>query len=271
MSLTKIDNIVTVGASITDSQWWTWKDFLEFDSGLNLTNLAIRGCGNEFMVHQLMNNSKYITEKTIVIIMFTNVDKFDWYVHPSTFELLSKEKHKPIDFGDRYGFWCTGSWFPEQKQIFKNNFYSEDYFTVKTIQQILLAQQLQQVHKFKLIITFDSPAWTYTEQELNQITEGKSITNEKNVLLNGPLSKKWATSLDKDFFNLDSTSLIGYCMKNNLLWHNKLFKGHPPSGSHYKWYQDVLLPQIQKYINVELSSDYLDKIETMDELWQEKF
>lgn len=271
MSSTKINHIVTLGASITDSQWWTWKDFLEMDSGLKLTNLAIRGCGNEFMVHHLINNSKRLDERSVVIIMFTNVDKFDWYVHPDTFRLLSEEKHKPIDFGNQHGFWCTGSWFPEQKQVYKDNFYSEDYFTVKTIQQILLAQQLQQVYKFKLIITFDSPAWTYTEQELNQITEGKSINKRRNVLLNGNLASKWAPTLDDEFFNIDRTSLIGYCMENNLSWHNKTFKGHPPSGSHYAWYLAVLLPQIQKYIDVKTSTDYCDKIETMDELWQEKF
>jgi hypothetical protein len=267
MSLININKIVVAGASITNSPWWTWKDFLQNDTKLPIIDLSVRGCGNEFIVHNLVKNQSKLDSNTLVIAMLTSIDKFDWYVQQEKFFSLSEQKHKPIEFSNNTGFWCTGSWFPDTKEIFKNNFYSEDYFVVKSIQQIFLLDQLSKKLGFKLITVFDSPIWTYTEQELDKMVTGINLDKKLNGMLDFELSKLWMPMLDSCQLDITDSSLIGYCIKNNLPWGNIVNGSHPPAGSHHKWYKNILLPKIKKYIDQTVNLDYSKKIHIMDEIW----
>ena len=267
MAMSEIKKIIVLGASLTDSNWWTWKDFVEMDTGCKLVNLAKKGCGNEFMTHSLVKNKNLLDENTLVIAMLTSIDKFDWFVGVNEFNKLLNEKHAPIDFGKHNGFWCTGCWFPGKKQIYHDNFYNEDYFVTKTIQQILLFERLSEIYKCKIIITFDSPVWTYTEKELLSL----SINETQNKLLSHTLSDHWAEVLNQEYVNITRKSLIGFCMIENLPWFDQHYKAHPPAGSHYKWYRNVLSVELQKYINFDFNDDYIEKIKTMDNLWQQEF
>jgi len=272
MSFKNINQIICVGASITDSPWWTWKDYLQIESKLKVINLAVKGCGNEFMINNLILNKNKLNDKTLVIVMFTNIDKFDWFVEKDKFIELQEEKHKPINFSNQNGFWCTGSWFPKDKKIFKDIFYSEDYFVVKTIQQILILEQLKKIYNFQLILTFDSPIWTYTEQEINHITTDiKKYNKNENLLLESCLSKIWKNLLDKKYIKISNKSLIGYCIKNQIPWQNETHGAHPSPISHYKWYKDILSPEVKKYISIDETLCYEDKLQSMEKIWQKKY
>lgn len=272
MSPKKINQIISVGASITDSPWWTWKDCLQIESKIKVINLAVKGCGNEFMINNLLLNKNRLNENTLVVIMFTNIDKFDWFVEKDKFIELQEEKHKPIDFSKKNGFWCTGSWFPKDKKIFRDIFYSEDYFVVKTIQQILLLNELEKIYKFKLVVTFDSPIWTYTEQEIiHNVNDITRYNKKENNLLTNPLSKIWKNLLDKKYIEISDKSLIGYCIKNNLPWQNEFYGPHPAPISHYKWYKDILVSEVSKYIDLDVNLDYIDKLKSMEKIWKKEY
>jgi len=261
-----IKKIVVFGASITSSPWWTWKDFLEMESGLPVIDLSQRGAGNEYMANSLLDVD--IDEHTLVVGMLTNVDKFDWYVEDEQFRDLQQEKHQPIPVGKNSGFWCTGSWFPGKKEIYKENFFSLDYFCTKTIQQTLLIKSICKDRGSRVEVFFDSPVWNYSEQQLNNWAEhGKAL--EKVYMLDFPLSSKWKILLDDRCTNLYDTSLIGYCIKNNLSWHNRFYKVHPPSSSHWRYYNDIMKPVLQKELLLVPQKNIQEKIDEMDRLWKE--
>jgi hypothetical protein len=117
----------------------------------------------------------------------------------------------------------------------------------------------------RLEILFDSPIWNYTEQELNHSVHGKVISS-KIDLLNMPLTKIWAKFLTDE--ERTSQGFIGYCWENNLEWANKHYKGHPPSSSHWQFYNDVIKTKLEHYITLAPLPELTDKIFNMDKLWK---
>jgi hypothetical protein len=264
-----VNNILVAGASITASPWLTWKDFLEIESNLPVRNLSVKGIGNEFMVVSILKNSELITPGTLVIVMLTNVDKFDWYVEGNTYCELTQQKHQPIPISKNSGFWCTGSWFPETKSIFKDKFYSLDYFCSKTIQQILLLQTVCQEKNCTLQILFDSPVWNFTEQDINAIGANKlTIKDAKQDLLKLPLTQIWASQINQDIKN--ARGLIGYCWDHNLDWYNSHYRGHPPSSSHWEYYSTVVKSALEPWIKFNDCKKIIEpKIKKFTEVWNQ--
>jgi len=260
-----IDKIFIFGASNTQSMWWTWKDFLEIESDIVINDLSRKGVGNTYMINSLIDQS--FDENSLIIGMLTNVDKFDWYVEGEKYHHLCSEKHPPIAVGPNSGFWCTGSWFPLEKQYYLEHFYNLDYFAAQTVQQICLLKYLAAQRACKLEIYFDSPIWSYTEQDLNQM-----VISDQNIpsrrLLDLPLTKKWSKLLDSNEINHYDSSLIGYCWKKKLPWANNFYKGHPPSSSQWQFYQEVVRPRLSKYLNLSPAKNIESKITKMDVIWQ---
>jgi hypothetical protein len=259
-----IDKIFVFGASITQSAWWTWKDFLEIESGITVINLSVRGAGNTYMVNSLVDQP--IDANSLVVGMFTNIDKFDWYVEGDTFQQLSTEKHPPIAVDSNAGFWCTGSWFPGQKQLYEKTFYSLDYFAAQTIQQICALRHLCAKKQCRLEIFYDSPIWSYTEQDLNAMSNTKCRLDPRDIL-SLPLTKKWAPLLDDFDIDIDSSSLIGFCWEHHLEWGNSFYKGHPPSSSHMRFYREVMCPRLQSYLSLDPLRNLDRQIAEMDKIW----
>jgi hypothetical protein len=264
-----VTNILVLGASITASPWLTWKDFLEIESGLPVQDFSIKGVGNEFMTLSVLKNPKLITADTLVIVMLTNVDKFDWYVEGQEYHDLSQQKHQPIPISPNSGFWCTGSWFPDKKSIFKDHFYNLDYFCSKTIQQILLLQKICQQQNAVLQILFDSPIWNFTEQDINAIGSNTvTLADVKKELLDLPLSRIWANYIDQDLKK--STGLIGYCWEQKLDWYSPRYRGHPPSSSHWEYYTNIVKPSLASVIKFNNCKNLLDsKIKKFGKIWNQ--
>lgn len=262
--------IIVIGASITSSPWFTWKDFLEIESGITATDLSRRGAGNEYMVTALAQHASQLDSDTLVFVMMTNVDKFDWYVEGSRYESLLSEKHLPSPISDSSGFWCTGSWFPLEKELYKEKFYSLDYFCTKTIQQIILAKSICQQRGATLELLFDSPIWNYTEQDLTACTQGKNPDTYYQHLLKLPLSSIWAQNLSSTELNLSHNSLIGHCWQQNLPWENDKFSMHPPSGSHWSFYDKIIRPRISDKLSLHSDADLQNKIQKLDKAWNKK-
>lgn len=263
-----ISNIMVFGASITDSPWYTWKDFLEIESKLPVTNMATKGSGNEFMINLMCKHIKKINTNTLVIIMFTNIDKFDWYVEGNLFKELKNEKHPPKAISNKSGFWCTGSWFPKQKSKFYDLYYSQDYFCAKTIQQIILFRQICELAGAQYLILFDSPIWNFTEQEINNLCGKTPTTKEyQQNFLDLPLSASWKNLLVNNEKQIQNINLLGYCWNKNLEWYNTNVKSHPPSSSHWLYYQEIIKPKLHKVLKLE-DCDLKEKIQKMDDKWK---
>lgn len=266
-----IKKIIILGGSITSSPWYTWKDFAEIETGLPIVDLSSRGVGNEFMVHSLVKNSDQLGPDALVMCMFTNFDKFDWYIENTKFSDLREEKHPPKPISDHSGFWCTGSWFPLDKAVYRDLFYTHDYFCTKTIQQIMLLHNLVQAKNSNLILLFDSPIWTLTEQDINSIkpdNQVEIIASLKKDYLSLPLSHLWRQYLQQPLIDIEDSSLLGYCWKHDLPWHKDSIRGHPPSSSQWKFYQDIVRPAINHYVPT-YDVDLTKKIQRFDEKWKE--
>jgi hypothetical protein len=116
-------------------------------------------------------------------------------------------------------------------------------------------------------IFFDSPIWSYTEQQLNNhVIYGSAL--EPVPMLDFDLSSKWKHLLSPQEIGLFTRSLIGYCMSNGLQWHNQFYKAHPPSSSHWEYYRNIMSPDIQKHIDLT-THDISNKIKEMDKIWKE--
>lgn len=266
-----IKKIIVLGASITSSPWYTWKDFVEIETGITCYDLSARGVGNEYLVHSLVANRNLLDSNTLVLCMLTSFDKFDWYVADERFRRLQTEKHKPKEISKNTGFWCTGSWFPLEKEIYKQTFYDQDYFCTKTIQQILLLRELSAITDCRLELFFDSPIWSLTEQDINLINPGNQsqiLSTLKKDFLDFPLSSIWKKMLDQSLIDIDDISLLGFCWKHDLLWYNTAVKCHPPSSSQWQFYNNIVKPAINQYIKTD-TIDLTEKIRNFDQKWKE--
>lgn len=262
-----VNNCVIAGASLTNSPWFTWADFLLESTQLPTENFSTQGAGNEYIVASLIKNQEKINQNSLVVVMFTNIDKFDWYVDHDKYRKLLNEKHQPKPISDNSGFWCTGSWFPLDKQIYQELFYSQDYFCAKTVQQILLLWQLCQAKQCNLLILFDSPIWSYTEQLINKIGAEKLDPLAHGLEMSGPYFDMWKQQLDTGMLDNYDRSLLGFCWNNKLAWHNQKMKGHPPSSSHFEFYNQVVRPDLEGVVKLH-DLDYLRaKMKKFDELW----
>lgn len=258
--------IIAAGGSITSGPWFTWADLLETASGLTCKNVGVRGAGNEYIVQSILNDYDSINNETLIVVMFTNCDKFDWYVEDQMYFDLLAEKHPPKAIGKSSGFWCTGSWFPREKELYKKYFYSWDYFCTRTIQQIINLHSICQAKQCGLLILFDSPVWTYPEQLINQLGELNSVTLSTTIT-DLPLTHHWRKLIDTSLLDLDQSSLLGFCWTNQLPWYNSKYKGHPPSSSHYQYYKSMIYPQLNGIIALKDINFLKTKIDHFDKLW----
>jgi hypothetical protein len=241
-------SVVFSGASITNSPWYTWKDFtIERYHIQNPVENSHRGVGNEFIINSTIQKCQEHANP-FVVAMLTNIDKWDWYVQDSTecMRINAHEKHPvrnlqgSISIG---GFWSTGSWFPGVKEHYKKHYYSQDYFAFKTLQNIYCLQQFCKSKNIPCVILFDSPVLNCLEQDINnQDLTYKSLTDNE-------LCRSYTGQID--WSGIYQPGLIGYCMSNSLEWFHSEIKGHPPSLSHLAFAEQHLFPVLDSYFSVK--------------------
>jgi hypothetical protein len=247
----KLNNrpVVVSGASITnDSTWPTWATWVKHRYGLtNITNVSVKGIGNELILLKAIHAAKQLINP-VIVVQLTNVDKWDWYVdNPKLITKINQEKHPitRLSNSDANGFWSTGSHFPLWKEYYKNNYYSIEYQTYKTLQQLQWFQMLCNKQQWQYLVLFDSPILSVTEQQLNigQLTIDECLAM---TLVNNSLSQSIFESTMFD--NIYLPGLIGYACQNNLLWHTDKFKGHPGSLVHYYFTKDIISTDLDKIL-----------------------
>jgi hypothetical protein len=237
------------GASISQTPWPCWKDFIVTRYGLkNIVDNAYRGVGNEFMVESTIHHCNKASNP-YVMIMFTMFDKWDWFVEdPILAKKINQEQRHPLRDLDgeqsTSGYWSTGSWFPEYKEHYLENYYSEKYFLSQTLKNLYVLQQYLKTNSIPNLILFDSPILECTEQGLNtgQITR-------QELVKDNPLAQIWYNQID--WSNIYKPGLIGFCEGNNLEWFGKKAKVHPPSISQLEFCKQKIWPQLDQEFTIK--------------------
>lgn len=257
--------VIFSGASITDSPWYTWKDFVIARYGLTeFVCNAYKGVGNEFIVESTIYNY-HKNPGSMVLVMLTNFDKWDWFVEDTCLaDRINKYEKHPVRAlsGDAslQGYWSTGSWFPTYKKYFYENYYSQYYFIKKTLKDLYILQKYFSDHSIKHLILFDSPIIECEEQTLNTGVIKKIAVVEKDETLN-----YWISMIDWN--NIYRPGLIGFCIENDLKWYNVNFKGHPPSSSHLAFAEKHIFPFLDDVFPV-VGKDLTCTMKIMERLWE---
>lgn len=260
--------VVISGASITnDSAWPTWATWVARRYALhNIVNVSVKGIGNELILLKAVEAAQHLDDP-VIVVQLTNIDKWDWYVEDSELvEQINKEKHPitKLHKDDSYGFWSTGSHFVLWKEYYKNNYYSNEYQSYRTLQLIQWFQLLCKQKNWRYLILFDSPIFSVLEQQLNT----GQLTLEQcsgHTLLQNPLSQAIFDSIDVD--QIYQPGLIGYACCHNLPWYSSQYKGHPGSLVHLHYVKDIVGPQLDKilYPVVEYES-FIDEATLLQKL-----
>lgn len=266
-----VDNLIISGASVTNSPWFTWANHAEeYLQPKTVTNLSIKGCGNKFVALSLINHllNSEIRSNTLVMPMFTCVDKLDLYVGPAQAHKLCNEKHPPINLDAEYckdkqpGFWSTGSHFPGIKELYEKHFLDLDWMTTDTIFTIYNLIKVCDSLKVGLICLFDGDIWNHTERDYNQMVMGG--TCEPRRMLDGELAARYKNLLPDEIKQVDS--LFEYALNKKLPIYNSICKLHPPSDVHLLWFNELILPKIKFKIHA-LNQSYLSKVKKFSDEW----
>jgi hypothetical protein len=136
----------------------------------------------------------------------------------------------------------------------------------QTIINILLFKEIAKKKNCAIEFFFDSPIWNYTEQDLVEMHLQKKHPPARHML-ESTLASRWSGMLDDWLRESQTNSLIGYCWQNDLPWANDYYKTHPPSSSHWQFYNHVMRPRLLKHLALP-QIDLDDKISAMDKVWQ---
>lgn len=239
-------DIVIGGSSITDATAWpTWATWINYRyQPRSFVNTGTKGLGNEAIILRAVEKAKEFADP-VIIVQLTNVDKWDWYIEDKDLlQQMQNEKHTVNFFGNG-GFWSTGSHWPKWKEYYRENYYSTEYFTYRTVQLIHWFQLLCKSHNWQYYIIFDSPIFSVTEQQLNSGNISvEECTSQK--LLENQLVKTVAQWIDTS--NIYLPGIIGYAKLNNHNWHTPTTKGHPGSYVHFEYAMNIIAPVLDKFL-----------------------
>lgn len=251
---TNLDLCVS-GASISRCPWATWVDFLK-DALLpnSVIDHSCKGAGNHYIVRSAIHGLQSQSNRMFLALMLTNFDKYDMWVRDEKCKTLQIEKHPPhwID-GTRatqQGFWCTGSHFPLIKEVYHQNFFDLEISAAQDLTNLLGLIKFCEDKAVPFLIMFDSPVFANTEYQINDWCKKQSPLTDRG-LTESVIVKPLIDALAP--YILDKQGLIGFCIDQGLPWYNSKYGPHPPSISHYLYFQEKILPWItDHYPNLKL-------------------
>lgn len=269
-----VHDLCISGASISRCPWLTWVDCLiETLRPVRVTNHSCKGAGNQYIISSALHALHNKPDNKFLAIMLTNFDKYDMWVSGQQCQDLQGEKHPPHWINGQpaldQGFWCTGSHFPLIKQHYQEHFFNIDLSAAQDLNQTLGLIKYCQEFDIPCLVMFDSPAMSYSEQQINRWYRYQEIPTP--LMIKQSLLVQPAWSVLKSHL-VDESGLIGFCMDNNLPWYNSVYGPHPPSISHYHYFQQQVLPWIRShYPWVELQNldeVFVSMIDRMTDKWQ---
>lgn len=257
-------NLIIGGASNTRGPWPTWADIVCERYNVTAHNVAVKGLGNEAIITTALHKAAEINDKDLFItIMLTTIDKWDWYVDdPDLLKKFDQEKHTitKLSKDSPGGFWGTGIWFPLEKSLYKEKFYSQDYFVMRTLQMIALFKQVCAVNNWRYKILLDSPIWSCLETDLMPDT----VESSSNRLVNTELNKWLYDSLQLE--SIYNPGLIGFLHNNNMPWYSTKYGRHPGTRGHYEFARNILFPELDHCLSIK-NNNIEQFVQVMEKLW----
>jgi hypothetical protein len=260
--------VIISGASNTAGVWPTWADIVQRSYAANFVNIGKKGLGNEAIILRALSSAWSVKPQSniVILIMLTTIDKWDWYIDsPDLLEKFNKEKHTitKLQYDSTGGFWCTGSWFPLEKELYYQNYYNEDYFTLKSLQMLSMFKQVCQQNNWKYHITFDSPIWSMTEKEL---TQKKTVEFDKKLIKTQLCQWLYNSSCASE--NVYEPGLIGFLHQINHPWFSKTLGAHPGSLGHLLFTKEHVFPFLNNFLLSRHNLVSIEKeIHLMNRLW----
>jgi hypothetical protein len=208
-------------------------------------------------------------QNVLCAAMFTSLDKLDMFLSDEQTQMYRDQKHIPIDLKGKPvtggpSFWCTGSHWPLEKQLYLDNFFHP---TIAAVDTIMIFNSLARVCEQKnidLLPLFDSKIWNILERDLNASVKGVAIPDMD--LLADPLVRKFSYMLDSAF--IEFVPLINWAMDNKLPYYNDIHKMHPPSNVHYEWFMQNIMPSlVAKYQITNTTPQFVCMIDRLSREW----
>lgn len=259
-------DIIIGGSSITDTTAWpTWATWINYRyKPQSFINTGTKGLGNEAIILRAIEKAQEFLHP-VIIVQLTNVDKWDWYVEDKNLlEQMQNEKHTVNLFGNG-GFWSTGSHWPKWKEHYRDNYYSLEYFTYRTVQLIHWFQLLCKSMDWEYYIIFDSPVFSVTEQQLNTGVISKDQCGSQ-CLLNNKLVSTVAQWIDTSSIYLPG--IIGYAKLNNHSWYTPSIKGHPGSYVHFEFTKNIIAPTLDNTLEPVMDfADFEEEAKTFQKIF----
>lgn len=260
--------VIIGGASNTSGPWPTWSTIIQEKYSADWVDVSRKGMGNEAIILRALRKAwEYKnTGPIMILIMLTSIDKWDWYIdNAELLEKFNKEKHTVTTLSQNStgGFWCTGAWFPLDKEFFKEHYYNEDYFTLRSLQLISMFKQVCKEQAWDYHIMFDGPIWAMTEQELNQGT----YVNLEPRLIDTELCNWMYKSLNisQDIFE---PGLIGFLYQKSLPWFSQKYKAHPGPTAHLEFVKEHLYFKLDNILKKQNNDQWINTmIQRMEKLW----
>jgi len=271
-----VHNLCISGASISKCPWLTWVDCLiESLNPSTITNHSCKGAGNQFIISSAFHAVCNPGSNKFLAIMLTNFDKYDMWVANELCKELHDEKHPPRWINGQpaqhEGFWCTGSHFPLKKVIYRENFFDLGLAAAQNLNQALGLVKYCQDKNITVLIMFDSPILKYTESQINVFCKNQKKLQEHNLQKHVLVAPAWSVLQS---YILDDQGLIGFCLEHDLPWVSDLYGPHPPSISHLKYFQQKIVPWINKNYPCiklgKLDDTFIEIANRMTTKWQKK-
>ncbi len=260
--------VIIGGASNTNGPWPTWSDIVKQRYHADWVDVSRKGLGNEAIMMKALHaaSTQSATDDIMIVVMLTSIDKWDWYVDRA--DLVARfrqEKHTVTQLSPDSpgGFWGTGSWFPLDKAYFKEHYYSQDYFTLRSLQLLFMFKQICEQKGWHYHIVYDGPIWSMTEQELNQGTP----IDLSNKLVGTELCKWMYDALDIESLTY-TPGMIGFLDQNNLPWFSQTYGPHPGPLAHLAFAGSQLFPILDNRLPRNKDDEWIkQEICKMDALW----
>jgi hypothetical protein len=241
--------LLTAGCSFTkDNYQKTWAIYLAEELGYELTNIAARGAGIDFITNRILyecSEQKY----DFVMIMIPSVDRMDLYTdkeHPMKqhyLDISSWQNGKNPDFvtldgklSKEFGYALCGGNIRGLKKYWFKYYYNETSALLNYWSKIFLLENFFKHHgiRYKFHMAYDKNS--IVEQAVNKGSNDRCYDYLWHII-------DWSNFI----FYKEDKGFLSFARDNDF----DLIKDHPVTSAHKAWVEEILLPNLNNENTVD--------------------
>ena len=234
--------LLTAGCSFTkDNYQKTWADYLADEIEYDLTNIAARGAGIDFVTTRILHECLR-QPYDLIVIMLPSVDRIDLYVdsqHPLKNEFLditSWQDGAAPDFvtidgrlSKEHGYAMSGGQIRGLKKYWFKYYYNETSALLSYWSKVFFLENFFKNHNINYKFSMAYDKHNIVEQNTNNSGDDRAY------------EFLWANIDWKNFIFDQATNGFLTFVKNNQY---KIIKNHPETAAHSAWVKQILLPNL---------------------------